>query len=123
MTECRQVGCIFITSLLILLKNALSLSILARYSKNGVLTGTIWNVIDPNSISKLIDPIDVILLILNIKLADPAIFLLSWIVISSCYNTLSWFILLFDQVEALKSISNPLNLVSFYQESADELKT
>ena len=89
MTRYCQVGCICITSLVILLKNTPSLFISARHSKNRVLTDTIWNVIDPSGISRLTDPINVTLLIPNIKFADPAIFLSSWIVISSCYNALS----------------------------------
>ena len=49
----------------------------AKHSKNGVLTSTIWKVIGPSGMSRLIDLIDAALLILNIKLADLAVFLLS----------------------------------------------
>ena len=42
MIKLCQAGCIcdYITLLIMLLKNALSLSISARYNKNGVMTGT-----------------------------------------------------------------------------------
>lgn len=58
-----------------LLKNILSLSILARYSKNNTLRNTISNIMSFNSLSRFIDPIDIVLPILNIKLDDSAAFL------------------------------------------------
>lgn len=74
-----QAGCIYdyITLLVILFKNTPSLSRSARYSRNGILTDTMWKITGLNSLSGLTDLIDVILTILNIKLADPAIFLSS----------------------------------------------
>lgn len=60
-----------------MLKNHLYLSILARQSKNKILIRIIWKIIDPNNISKLIDLIDIVLPILNIKLANWAVFLSS----------------------------------------------
>lgn len=122
MTGRRWASCIDITSLVILLKNAPSLSMSARHSKNRVLTSTMWNVIDPNSICKLTNSIDIALLIPNIKLADPSIFLSSWTKISSYCNALSWPMPLVDRVETFESISNPLNSILLYWESVDELK-
>lgn len=58
-----------------LLKNVLSLSILARYSKNNTLRNTISNIISFSSLSRFINPIDIVLPILNIKLVDSAAFL------------------------------------------------
>lgn len=49
----------------------------ARQSKNRLLIGAIWNVISPSDMSKLTDPINIALQILNIKLANPALFLSS----------------------------------------------
>lgn len=65
---------------------------------------------------------DIALCIPNVKLADLAVFLSNWIVISSCCNALSWPIPPIDQVKALESISNSLNSVSLYYESVDKLK-
>lgn len=72
--------------------------------------------------SKLIDPIDVIFTILNVKLADPAMFLSSWAKMLSCCNTLNWLILLVDWVEALELINYSLNLVLLYFELVNKLK-
>lgn len=55
---------------------------------------------------KLIHLIDIALLIFNIKLADPTIFLLNWIKILNCCNILNWLIFLVNWVEAFESISN-----------------
>ena len=49
----------------------------AKQSKNCVLIGTMLNIISPSGVFKLTDPINAAFLILNVKLADPAIFLLS----------------------------------------------
>ena len=49
----------------------------ARQSKNGVLTGTMWNIINPSDVFWLIDPINAVLPILNEKLANLAVFLSS----------------------------------------------
>lgn len=57
-----------------MLKNTSSLSISAKHSKNEVLTDSMWNVIVFNSVSKIINPMDVALPIPNVKLADPAMF-------------------------------------------------
>lgn len=52
-----------------------------------------WNVIHPAmSIFKSTDPIDIALLISNIKLADLAVFLFSWTELLSYYNAFSWLI-------------------------------
>lgn len=47
-----------ITWILILLKNAQSLSILAQQSQNSVLIGIMWNVINLNKLFMLTDPIN-----------------------------------------------------------------
>ena len=49
----------------------------AKQSKNIVLIDTIWNMIDPIGVSKITKPIDAILPIPNVKLADSAVFLSS----------------------------------------------
>ena len=95
----------------------------ARQTKNGVLTRTIWNVISPSDIFKLTNPINAAFLISNVKLANPAVFLLSWTKVSSCYNAFNWPMPLVDQVEAPESINNPLNSASLYRESVDKFKT
>lgn len=69
-------ACICIIPLVILLKNALSLSILAKYNKYGVLIGTMWNVINLNSLLKITDLMNEVPPISNIKLADLVVFLL-----------------------------------------------
>lgn len=69
--------CVYIIWLVILLKNALSLFISARYSKYNILTNTMWNIIDPNSMSKITDLIEVTFSIPNINLANLTMFLLS----------------------------------------------
>lgn len=73
--------------------------------------------------SRLIDPINVTLFILNVKFANLAISLLSWIDVSSSCNAFNWLMLFVDRVEIPKSISNPLNLMSLYYESVEKLKT
>lgn len=55
-----------ITSLIIWLKNTPSLSILAKNTKNEILIDTIWNIIDPSSMSKLTNPINTVFLIPNL---------------------------------------------------------
>lgn len=62
---------------MILWKNTLSLFRYAKQSKNGVLTSTMWNIIDLSNISESTDLINIVLFISNGKLADPAMFLLS----------------------------------------------
>lgn len=59
------------------MKNTLRLFILARHNKNGILTGTIWNIINFISVFKITDLIDTVFFISNIKLADLTIFLSS----------------------------------------------
>lgn len=49
----------------------------ARDSKDEVLKETMWNVIDSNSMSRLINSIDIIFPIKNEKLADLTMFLLT----------------------------------------------
>lgn len=85
-TRWQQAGyiCDCITWLVILLNKALCLSISAKHSKNGMLTRTMWDVINLKGVSRLIDLIDVMFLISNIKFANPAISLSSWTDISSC---------------------------------------
>lgn len=108
---------------MILLKNALCLSISAKQSKNKVLIKTMWNVIYSSNISKLTDLINVALFISNIKLAELAVFLLSWIEVSSCCNTFNWPMPPVNRVEVSELINNSLNLVLLYCGSLDELKT
>lgn len=69
-----------------LLKNTLSLSILARYMKNGVLRSTILNVMDSRDVFRFMNLIDKVLSIPNIKFADLAIVLSSYTEVSGCYN-------------------------------------
>lgn len=104
------------------MKNTSSLSISARYIKNEKLTSTMWNIIDPIGVSKIINLIDDLLLIPKVKLADLAILLASWIKVLSCYNIINWVMPPIDQVEVLKLISNLLNSVSFYYKLINELK-
>lgn len=63
--------------LVILLKKTPYLSPSIRSNKNAVLTGTMRNNIHPNSISRLTDINDTMFSILNQKLVDPVVFLLS----------------------------------------------
>lgn len=73
--------------------------------------------------SRLIDLMNIAFLILNIKLAGPAIFLLNWLKLLNCSNAFSWPISFIDQVEVFESMSKPLNLVLLYYKSVDKLKT
>ena len=95
----------------------------AKQRKNRVLTGIISNIISPNSVLKSTDPIDAVLLIPNVKLVDPAVFLLSWTEISSCCNAFNWPLLFINWVEALKSINNFLNSVLLYYKSVNKFET
>ena len=81
--------CDYITWLVILLKNTPSLLISARHNKNMVLKDTIWNIIDPNNMSKLTDLIDIILPMSYIKFADLTIFLSICTKLFNCCNTFS----------------------------------
>lgn len=45
--------------------------------KGNMLTSIMWKITDLGSLCKLTDPIDIILLILNLKFANQAIFLLN----------------------------------------------
>lgn len=60
---------------MILSKNVLSFFISAKYNKNRILKDIIQNIIDLNSMSKLTDPINEVLPILNIKLANSVVIL------------------------------------------------
>ncbi len=62
---------------MILLKNVSYLFMSVRQSKNKILTGIISNLINLSNVFKLTDLINTALLILNIKLTNLAIFLLS----------------------------------------------
>lgn len=62
------------------------------------------------------------LLILNIKLANLAIFLPNWIKMSNYYNIFNWLILSINQIETFKLINKPLNFVLFYYKLIDKLK-
>lgn len=73
--------------------------------------------------SRLIDLIDTALPIPNIKLADQAIFSLSQIEVSSCYNSFNWSMPPVDWVKTLESINNLLNSVLLYLDLVDKLKT
>ena len=125
MTRWDQRDCICdcITWLIILLKNAPSLFISAGHSRNRVLTGTMWNIINFISMSKITNLIDVVLSLPNVKLANPALFLSSCIEVLNCCNTFNWLMLLDNWVEKSKLINNLLNLVLLYYKSVDELKT
>lgn len=123
MTRWDWEDCICISWVVILLKNAPSLSILTRHSKNSVLTGTMWNIINPNGVSKVIDSINTALPIPNINLADSVIFPSSWTKVSSYCNAFSGLIPPVDQVKISKSMSNSLNSVALYCKSVDKLMT
>lgn len=71
---------------MILLKKALKLFISIKHNKNKILIDSIWNVIDIISLFKIIDLINITFLILNVKMADLAIFLISWTKILSYHN-------------------------------------
>lgn len=58
---------VYIIWLVILLNNAPSLSMLVKHNKNKVLTCTMWNIMNSISISKIIDSMNIVLLISNIK--------------------------------------------------------
>lgn len=73
-------------------------------------------------VSKITDPIDVALSILNIKLVDPTVFLSSWMKASSCWKAFSWPMLPVDQVEVFELMSKFLNLLLLYRELVKELK-
>lgn len=62
--------------LLMLLKNASSLSMSVSHSKNGELNKTMKKITDPSNVSRLINQIDVAIAIANINLANPAMFCL-----------------------------------------------
>lgn len=94
----------------------------AKYSRNNVLIGTMWNIIGLSSISRLTNLIDTVLLILNLKLADLVMFLLSWTLISSCCNALTWPISFIDWIEVFELIGNFLNPISLYHELINKLK-
>lgn len=88
--DLKDCVCDCITQLVILLKNAPSLFILARHNRNKVLTGTIWNVTDLIGMSKMTNSINVVFLISNVKLADLAIFLSNCIEVLNSYNAFNW---------------------------------
>lgn len=69
------------------------------------------------------DLTDVVLSILNVKYADLAMFLSSWIDILSCYSVFNWLMLPMDSVKAPESMSNPWNLMMLYCELVNKLKT
>lgn len=92
-----------------------------RQSQNRVITGIIWNIINSNIKSKLTNLTDEMLLIPIVKLADLAMFLLSWIKLSSYSNAFGWPIPSIDWVDVPESMNNLLNLVSLYYESIHEL--
>ena len=48
----------------------------AKHNRNGVVTVTIWNLIDPIGMCKITEPMDAVLPILKFKLADLAVFLI-----------------------------------------------
>lgn len=77
-----------------------------------MLKSIMWNIIDVSGVFKLINLINKILLILNIKFADSTIVLLSCIEVFHCYNSFSWPILSADWVEIFESINNPLSSMS-----------
>lgn len=94
-----------------------------RQNKNEMLTGTMWNIINPNDVSRLTDLINAVLPIPNIKLADPAMFLSSYRKVLRYYNTFNWLIPPIDRDKASESMSNLLNSVLLYCELVDKLKT
>lgn len=60
---------------------------LAKQGKNGVLSETISNVIDPTDVLRLTDSTNVALLISKLKFADRAMLLSSGTEVSSCFNS------------------------------------
>lgn len=71
----------------------------------------------------MINIIDLVFSIQNMKLADLDIFLSSCTQVSSFYNFFDWPMPLLNQVEAIELMSNLLNLVSLYCKFVNELKT
>lgn len=78
--------------------------------------------IDLIGIFKITDLIDIALSILNVILVDPAVFLWSWMEVSSCCKVFSWLMPSVDRVEIPNLMSNPSNLISLYYKSVNELK-
>lgn len=72
--------------------------------------------------SRFTNFLDIPLAILNMKLANLIVFLLSLKYLLNCSNALNWQILLEDQVNALELINNPLNLVLSYCKSVNEFE-
>lgn len=72
--------------------------------------------------SRIIDLMDIIFFILNIKLTNLTVFLSNYIKILSCYNIFNLLILFIDGFKVLKSINNSLNLMSLYCKSINKLK-
>lgn len=109
--------------MVILLKNASSLSISTKLNKNWVLTNTIWNLVNPIGVSRITDLIDIVVSIPNIKLIDGTVFLSSETEVSSYFHVFDWLMPPVDWVGTFESMSNPLDLVSLYYESVDKLET
>lgn len=63
---------------------------------------------------KTIDLINATFSILNVKFANLAMFLLSWIEILNCYNIFNWLMLPVHWVKTFKLINNLLNLILLY---------
>lgn len=70
----------------------------------------------------LTDLIDIAFPILNVKLADLAMFWSSWTKISSCCNSVIWLMPPINEFEVFESISNAINSMLLYYELENELK-
>lgn len=86
-----------------------------RHNKIGVDRHYV-KLIDPSDVFKLINLIDEVLLIPNIKLANSVIFF------SSYCNALNWQMPAVNSVKVLESMSNSLNSMSLNHELTNELK-
>ena len=84
---------------------------------------TIWKVINPIDVFRLIDSIDPVLPMPKMKLADPAVLISNLIVLSSFCKVFNWLIFSVDRVAVFESISNLLNSEESYLESIEALNT
>lgn len=73
--------------------------------------------------SKSANLTDIVLSILDIKLANSTVFFSNKIEILSYYNTFNWLISSINQVKISKSINSFLNSVLLYCKLVDQLKT
>lgn len=93
-----------------------------KHKKNGMLTRTIWKLINFNEIFKLIMSIDEAFFISKTKLIDSAVDSSNMTALLIYWNAFNWFMSSFDRVAASKSISSSLDSDSLYLELVVILK-